>query len=498
MSSNPIVTKWIPTIIILILIFVGSKVYKSGDTSILDAESESGQVTETITNVKASTIDLTEEGDTGSDTLKTLVASMKVMELNIQEQKDDKATIINENNILRKQLEQEKNERDGMNTKITDLFAKVSNFSKNLDTIKTKGAGEGRNQSVVLDDEYPIDNNYPTNMTASTSNSRPRLQPPSFSKPNNAQELNDYSRKILNGIGSSGIADGYSEWVMPIDAVKSIDKDGKSTITMPDFGVQEEIVQSKSLTEQEKLKNNFRAFATIPRNATLLNSVTLGAMIGRIPLEGKVVDPYKFKVLLSRENLASNGIFIEGLEGAEASGTARGDYTLQCVSGDINSFLFTFEDGTIFSYPEGNEPSAKSLGYISDDKGIPCISGKLISNAAAYLTQSVGLDILKAGGEAYAAAQTAVTTEGNDTTTTVPGSIGEYAAGKALANSTDTVTSYLETRQQSAYDAVFVQPNQRVVLHIEEQINIDYIKDGRRTNHYENQFSKKDYYYGLD
>ena len=257
-------------------------------------------------------------------------------------------------------------------------------------------------------------------------------------------------------------------------------------------------MSSKPLTAQDKLKDNYRAFATIPRNATLLDSVTFTAMIGRIPLDGKVVDPYKFKVLLSRENLASNGIFIEGIEGAVVSGTARGDYTLQCVSGDINSILFTFDDGTILSYPEGNEPSAKSLGYISDDKGIPCISGKLISNAAAYLTQSVGLDIVKAGGEAYAAVQTAVTTSGSDTTTTVPGSIGQYAGGKAIANSTDTVTSYLESRQQSAYDAVFVPPNQRVVLHIEEQINIDYIKNGRRTNHYENQFSKNDNYYGLD
>ncbi|NQZ49362.1 MAG: TIGR03752 family integrating conjugative element protein [Moritella sp.] len=496
MNSNPIVTKWVPGIIIVILILVGVKVSKGNDTSILDAES--GPVTETFTNVKTNTVDLTEEGDTGSDTLKTLVASMKVMERNIQQQKDDKAIIVNENIILRKQIQQEQDERDGINTKITDLFAKVSNFTKNLETIKAKGAGDGSNQGVVLDNEYPVDNNYPTNMTASTSNSRPRLKPPSFSQLDNTPALDNYSRKILSGLGSSGIADGYSEWVMPIDAIKSTDEDGKSTITMPDFDLEEEIVSSKPLTAQDKLKDNYRAFATIPRNATLLDSVTFTAMIGRIPLDGKVVDPYKFKVLLSRENLASNGIFIEGIEGAVVSGTARGDYTLQCVSGDINSILFTFDDGTILSYPEGNEPSAKSLGYISDDKGIPCISGKLISNAAAYLTQSVGLDIVKAGGEAYAAVQTAVTTSGSDTTTTVPGSIGQYAGGKAIANSTDTVTSYLESRQQSAYDAVFVPPNQRVVLHIEEQINIDYIKNGRRTNHYENQFSKNDNYYGLD
>ncbi|GIC77590.1 TIGR03752 family integrating conjugative element protein [Moritella sp. F3] len=496
MNSNPIVTKWVPGIVILILILVAVRVSKGGDTSIIDAES--GTVTETVTNVKPTAVDLTEEGDTGSDTLKTLVASMKEMQQNIQEQKDDKATIINENNILRNQLQQEQVERDGMNTRITDLIGKVSNFSENLESIKASGNGEGLDQGVVLEDEYPVDSRYPANITASTSNTRPRLKPPSFSQPESTATLDNYSRKVISGLDSSGITDGYSEWVMPIDAVKTTDEDGKSTITMPEFGEQDEIVSSQTLTAQEKLEDLFSAYATIPRNATLLDSVTLTAMIGRIPLEGKVVDPYKFKVLLSRENLASNGIFIEGIEGAVVSGTARGDYTLKCVSGEINSFLFTFTDGTILSYPEGNEPSAKSLGYISDNKGIPCVSGKLISNAASYLTQSVGLDVLKAGGEAYAAAQTAVTTNGGDTTTSVPGSIGEYAAGKALSNGTNTVTSYLETRQQSAYDAVFVPPNKLVVLHMEEQIDINYIKNGRRTNHYENQFSKNDNYYGLD
>ena len=237
MNSNPIVTKWVPGIIIVILILVGVKVSKGNDTSILDAES--GPVTETFTNVKTNTVDLTEEGDTGSDTLKTLVASMKVMERNIQQQKDDKAIIVNENIILRKQIQQEQDERDGINTKITDLFAKVSNFTKNLETIKAKGAGDGSNQGVVLDNEYPVDNNYPTNMTASTSNSRPRLKPPSFSQLDNTPALDNYSRKILSGLGSSGIADGYSEWVMPIDAIKSTDEDGKSTITMPDFDLEE-------------------------------------------------------------------------------------------------------------------------------------------------------------------------------------------------------------------------------------------------------------------
>ena len=49
------------------------------------------------------------------------------------------------------------------------------------------------------------------------------------------------------------------------------------------------------------------------------------ALIGRVPVDGTVNDPYPFKVLLGKDNLAANGIELPEISGAVMSGTAQGD-----------------------------------------------------------------------------------------------------------------------------------------------------------------------------
>ncbi len=56
-----------------------------------------------------------------------------------------------------------------------------------------------------------------------------------------------------------------------------------------------------------------RPFFTIPKNATLVNSTALTALVGRVPLGGQVNDPYLFKVIIGRDNLAANGIESPGV-----------------------------------------------------------------------------------------------------------------------------------------------------------------------------------------
>lgn len=83
------------------------------------------------------------------------------------------------------------------------------------------------------------------------------------------------------------------------------------------------------------------------------------ALLGRVPIDGKVTDPYPFKVLIGKDNLTANGIQLPDVEGAIVSGTATGDWTLSCVRGDVQSITFVFSDGTVRTVPSQlNRPTA--------------------------------------------------------------------------------------------------------------------------------------------
>ena len=154
---------------------------------------------------------------------------------------------------------------------------------------------------------------------------------------------------------------------------------------------------------------------TVPKNATLVGARAFTALIGRVPVgeDARVTDPYFFKLLIGRDNLAANGHEIPELAYAVASGEAIGDWTLGCVSGDVTSMTFVFADGRIVTVPEARDVSeggagtrAVRLGGLSDDYGNPCVAGERITNAASYLGQSAAALTLGAAAEGLAAAQT--------------------------------------------------------------------------------------------
>ena len=173
---------------------------------------------------------------------------------------------------------------------------------------------------------------------------------------------------------------------------------------------------------------------TIPRNATLIGSTAMTALVGRVPVKGQVRDPMPFKVIAGKDNLAANGLTIPGVQGMIWSGTAIGDWTLSCVSGQLESVTFVFEDGTIQTLSSDDNStrgssgnSDKPLGWISDARGIPCISGERKTNAPAYLSQRIGAMAIEAA--AQASAQSETTTVVSDTGTassSVTGDAGRY------------------------------------------------------------------------
>lgn len=233
---------------------------------------------------------------------------------------------------------------------------------------------------------------------------------------------------------------------------------------------------------------------TIPKNATLVGSTTLTALIGRIPVEDRIRDPLPFKVITGNHNLASNGHRIPNLRGTVWSGYAVGDWTLSCVSGALNSVTFIFDDGTIRTLDAADEK--QRLGWITDAYGVPCLRGDKVSNFAPLLAAHLATGAVTGAANAAALAQTAQTSNSlGGVSSNVTGDITKFMVGKSIAHSSQSVSSWLAARSQQEFDAVVVAAGQAVVLQIDAEIHIDYQATGRKIayeNHEESHFHPLD------
>jgi len=246
---------------------------------------------------------------------------------------------------------------------------------------------------------------------------------------------------------------------------------------------------------------------TVPRNATLVGSTAMTALVGRVPVKGQVEDPFPFKVLAGRDNLAANGLEIPDVKGMVFSGTAFGDWVLGCVRGTVKSVTFLFEDGTIRTVSADNGSGSmagsggasmgnpgtgtnaggvagKGLGWISDRRGIPCVTGSRISNAVDYLSGRMLARGIETAGQAFARAQTTVnTTPLGGYTSAVTGNAMDYALGQTAAGGADELAKWIADRQSQMFDVVYVDTGAEVAVHIDHEIAIDYEPQGRRLYH---------------
>ncbi|MBZ9559063.1 MULTISPECIES: TIGR03752 family integrating conjugative element protein [unclassified Modicisalibacter] len=240
---------------------------------------------------------------------------------------------------------------------------------------------------------------------------------------------------------------------------------------------------------------------TIPQNSTLMGSLAMTALLGRVPVDGAVNDPYPFKVMIGKDNLTANGIELPEVQAAVASGTATGDWTLSCVRGNITSLTFVFADGTVRTVPSpddvnegggnGNRRSGdrtigggNAIGWISDRSGIPCISGARRSNARQYLgTQG----LLTAAGAGVATMlsdddSTSVTSFGSNGTVS-QAMTGNQAVGQILSQGVNDMSEWVNQLYGEAFAAVYVPPGETVAIHIDKQLPIDYETEGRKVRY---------------
>jgi len=382
MSGNPLLKIFIPLVVIAVfaVIFISAR----------NDHKAAGSGSEDLTLSADEARELGIEGDTSADTLRTLIGEIK----------------------------RTRGEVEAMREQNRKLFEENQRLLARDQTIDARIAGE-------------------------VDKARQQFSQQSQQVQNQAQNLLEQLQDKMDSLGGlSGALDvpvgfgltpgdgaGFEGtpttegliWVQPLDAIPADPRSGsKGGFVFPnDFSLADnKVVQTTAerLSEQARPKRTeqTRAVYTIPENATLTGSITMTALLGRVPIDGTVNDPYPFKVLIGKDNLIANGIELPNVQGAVMSGTATGDWTLSCVRGQIESITFVFDDGTVRTLPTPEETVTRGasrtsgdgrirggIGYLSDPFGVPCIVGEKKSNAAEYLSNQ---SLLTAAGAAVASA----------------------------------------------------------------------------------------------
>ena len=227
---------------------------------------------------------------------------------------------------------------------------------------------------------------------------------------------------------------------------------------------------------------------TLPAT-TIVDATALTALVGRLPVDGHIDSPWRFKLLSKASNVTSRSHRVPGLKGVIWSGVAYGDLTLSCVSATVDTVAYVYDDGVVHTQKSPSNPDdiTSGIGWLSDDRGNPCVPGDLKTNAPAVIARGVTTGTLSGIARGYAEAQTTrqSSSEG-DTTTTITGDAEDYALASAAADAVDEANAWFRRRLGQSFDAIYVPAGRPVIIHLEQQVNLDRPADLRRLVHSEN------------
>ncbi|MEE5091085.1 TIGR03752 family integrating conjugative element protein [Xanthomonas euvesicatoria] len=481
MKNNGLL-KWLMIPMVALLVFVGIQVFSARKPD----RTASGEAATQLTpeEMKALGID----GDTPRDTVATLVAQVKQLRNELQTSLGDNKNQRAENERLR--------QREGAIDQ--RIQAALDSERSRLQQEREQTAGDKQQTQGMLQDlQHKLDQLGGKGIASDL--------PVGLG-------LEDGDGKGFGAQGGSGV-----RWIEPDDARPDTGKGSSSTTgttdrfpmhfgsadggTGADGGSSVSPPASPAAAEPRPA----RPVYTVPTNATLMGSVAMTALIGRVPIDGTVNDPYPFKVLIGPDNLTANGIDLPEVAGAVMSGTASGDWTLSCVRGQIRSVTFVFRDGTIRTLPEdknqgggasrasagsgnaadGQGPILGGMGWISDPHGIPCVSGERRSNAQQYLGSHALITAAGAGAASLIKSDSgsvSVVSNGNGSLGTV-GISGNEAMGRILAGGVQEMSQWVNKLYGQAFAAVYVPPGAQVAVHLEQPLQIDYDAQGRKVRH---------------
>ncbi len=401
------------------------------------------------------------EGDTKEDTVRTLVSEVRKMRQDMHSLRQENAELREDNSAL---INMEESIRQRVKADIADNIREVgTRAQRQYESLST----ENENRIDQLMSRFNKNAGAPGSAGQSYYDGQGTVWINSIDSPPVTE--NGFSLPLLGGKGGQSRS-------------QPTDRDRFGTDNLP------------GVKGRRRGKASLEPVYTIPKNATLVGSTSLTALVGRVPVGGNVVDPYSFKLIIGKDNLTANGIELPEVAHAVASGKAVGDWTLGCVRGELNSITFIFQDGTIRTVPKpkditegGQATKGLPIGELSDKFGNPCVLGQRITNAYSYLAQRVGVTAAGAAAEAAAAAETTTETSvdggGIGVVTTVDGSKGEYVLNRTLSGGAQEVADWLDERQSNEFDAIYVPPGQSVAIHITEELWIDYDSEGRKTQY---------------
>lgn len=472
MKSNRLL-KWLVLPLVVLVLFGGARLF-SGRGS--DGDTPSSEPRLTPDEMKALGI----EGDTPRDTVATLVGQVKQLRTELQDALNDnkqqkaetgrlrareaavEQRIQNAFDAERQRLQDERTALESEKDQTADI---LQGLQQRIDSL-SRGEGKQTDLPVGLGLENGDGNSFSNGMR--------------WIEPGDARPAEDVSGRVAGGNVSTfptSFGPAQTSLEQPGETIRHRDHDQEKTTRL-------------------------RPVYTLPSNSTLMGSIAMTALIGRVPVDGTVNDPFPFKVLIGPDNLTANGIDLREVAGAVVSGTASGDWTLSCVRGNIRSMTFIFRDGTVRTVPgtgrndrdeddSGNTQGASgvttdgSLGWISDPYGIPCVSGERRSNAQQYLGTQALITAAGAGAASLIKSDNGnvAMVAGNNGQLGTVGISGNEAMGRILAGGVQEMSQWVNKLYGQAFAAVYVRPGAKVAVHLERPVNIDYDPEGRRVNY---------------
>ena len=219
---------------------------------------------------------------------------------------------------------------------------------------------------------------------------------------------------------------------------------------------------------------------------TIIEARALTALVGRVPIDGRIETPWRFKLISTARNMTSRRFQVPDLEGVIWSGVAYGDYTLSCVSGTIDTVSYVFADGTVHHHrtPSNPDDISAGIGWISDTQGNPCVPGEFKTNAPGVIRNLATAGALEGLARGYAEAQTRRTTDNDgQTSVSVTGDANDYALANAASDAVSESSRWLNRRLSDSFDAVYVPPGTGLIIHLEQQVELNRDDAGRRLDH---------------
>ncbi|EHN8738089.1 TIGR03752 family integrating conjugative element protein [Enterobacter hormaechei] len=421
------------------------------------------------------------EGDTPQDTLRTLVGRIKTIQTSQENLEKQNAALAEENARLQnKGSDVDGRINDAVNAVKQEstqaqqkLQAEQQRLAGLLESLKNTVPGPGAGSNTPAGSDLPVGLGLEEAGQAETV-----AQGTVWIEPQDGVQL-DRNGKPVTGAAATTNGTGTFQFPTAFGGLNG------NEIT------RQKAELDRTAKNQQSIEETDLPVYTLPENSTLVGSQAMTALLGRVPIDGKVTDPYPFKVLIGKENLTANGIELPDVEGAIVSGTATGDWVLSCVRGEVHSITFVFTDGTVRTVPQSAKSSdgsngksnGGSIGWLSDEHGIPCLSGDRKSNASTYLPTLFALSAAGAASDAMSESQTTTTTDGTSITSTLTGSAGQAALGKALSGGTNELADWVKARYGQMFDAIYVPPGANVAVHITRQLPIDYEEKGRKVKY---------------